>query len=173
MQLSSHGADKRNASLSLQKGPGDLSNRALKRIYAASSRLTANVDRAQIREMIRRGFFSKGIWLDELDTIESVAKDILKSRDNRGRTMLEIDPQFWTNAKEIVDLGAKRRPPAQIRKTALLETIANQAELAVGMDFERGNVQFLNDTKILHSREAYEDDEDPTRRRHLLRLLLR
>lgn len=87
--------------------PTALSNRALKKIYASSSRLTANVDRAQIREMIRRGFFSKGVWLDELDTLESVAREILNSRDNQGRTMLEIDPEFWTNAKYIVDLGAK------------------------------------------------------------------
>lgn len=87
--------------------PAALSNRALKKIYASSSRLKDKVDRAQIREMIKRGFFNKGVWLDELSALESVASEILNSRDNRGRDMREIDPQLWTNAKEIVDIGAK------------------------------------------------------------------
>ena len=84
-----------------------LSNRELKRIYASSLRLTANVDRAQIREMIRRGFFSKGIWLDELDVLESVAKEIMNDGDGKGRTMLEIDAELWMKAKEIVDIRAR------------------------------------------------------------------
>src|SRR5215467_9857913 len=87
--------------------PAKLSNRELKRIYASSLRLTANVDRAQIREMIRRGFFSKGIWLDELDVLESVAKEIMNDGDGKGRTMLEIDAELWMKAKEIVDIRAR------------------------------------------------------------------
>jgi Taurine catabolism dioxygenase TauD, TfdA family len=86
-------------------------------------------------------------------------------------------PRFFYIGWYIRD--AQRHPEtprltdAQSEAIALLETVANKPELAVGMDFERGDVQFLNDTKILHSREAYEDHKDPTRRRHLLRLLLR
>ena len=108
-----------------------LSNRELKRIYASSSRLTANVNPAQIREMIQRGFFSKGVWLDELDVLEAVAQEIINQRDAEGRTMLEIDPEFWARAKEIVDLGAKvpieeRHPVARIsdpkRKRAAART---------------------------------------------------
>ena len=41
-----------------------------------------------------------------------------------------------------------------------------------GQDFRPGDVQFLNNGRILHAREAYEDDDDPARRRHLLRLWL-
>jgi hypothetical protein len=89
------------------KEPIALSNWALKRIYAASLRLTANVDRSQIREMIRRGFFSNGIWLDELDLLESVAKEVVNSRDENGRTTLERDPELWWKAKEIIDLAAR------------------------------------------------------------------
>jgi redox-sensitive bicupin YhaK (pirin superfamily) len=40
------------------------------------------------------------------------------------------------------------------------------------MDFEPGDVQLLNNGKILHSREAYEDHHASERRRHLLRLWL-
>jgi hypothetical protein len=89
------------------KEPAKMSNRELKRIYASSLRLRKNIDRAQIREMIRRGFFSKGIWLDELDVLESVAKEIVNERDGEGRTMLEFDPELLMNAKEIVDIRAQ------------------------------------------------------------------
>ena len=94
------------------KEPTKLSNRELKRIYASSLRLTANIDRAQIREMIRRGFFSNGLWLNELDVLESVAKEIMNDGDGKGRTMLEIDPELWMKAKEIVDIRA-RVPPKE------------------------------------------------------------
>jgi hypothetical protein len=40
------------------------------------------------------------------------------------------------------------------------------------MDFEPGDMQFLKNSVILHSRTAYEDDEDPAQCRHLLRLWL-
>lgn len=90
-----------------QKAAAKPSNRELKRVYASSLRLKANIDRAQIREMIKRGFFNNGVWLDELDVLESVAKEIVDHRDERGRPMQQIDPLLWGNAKEIVDLGAK------------------------------------------------------------------
>ena len=40
------------------------------------------------------------------------------------------------------------------------------------MDFQPGDIQWLNNSVILHAREAYDDDPDPARRRHLLRLWL-
>jgi hypothetical protein len=55
---------------------------------------------------------------------------------------------------------------------SLLESIANDPTFHIAMDFRPGDVQFLNNAKILHSREAYEDDDDPARKRHLLRLWL-
>ena len=89
------------------KEPAKLSNGELKRLHASSLRLTANIDWGQIREMIRRGFFSEGIWLDELDVLVSVSKEIVNQRDEKGQTMLEIDSELWMKAKEIVDVGAR------------------------------------------------------------------
>ena len=40
------------------------------------------------------------------------------------------------------------------------------------MAFEPGDIQFLNNFLILHSRKEYFDDPDPAKRRHLLRLWL-
>src|SRR5215472_12322294 len=105
------------------KDPAKLSNRELKRIYASSLRLTKNIDRAQIREMIRRDFFSKGIWLDELDVLESVSKEIMNDSDEKGRPMGKIAPELWRKAKEIVDIAARvppkdRRPGAAATRTS-------------------------------------------------------
>ena len=54
----------------------------------------------------------------------------------------------------------------------LLESIANDPSFHLEMDFEPGDVQLLNNGRILHAREAYEDSDDPAHRRHLLRLWL-
>jgi hypothetical protein len=40
------------------------------------------------------------------------------------------------------------------------------------MEFERGDMQFLNNHYTVHSRTDYEDYEEDERRRHLLRMLL-
>jgi alpha-ketoglutarate-dependent taurine dioxygenase len=55
----------------------------------------------------------------------------------------------------------------------LIETIANDPSFHLVMDFHPGDVQLLNNATILHAREAYEDADDPSEQRHLLRLWLR
>ena len=55
----------------------------------------------------------------------------------------------------------------------LIESIANDPEFHLEMDFRPGDLQLLNNAVILHAREAYDDYEDAGRRRHLLRLWLR
>lgn len=67
---------------------------------------------------------------------------------------------------------APRLRPEQLDAMALLESIANDPAMHLEMDFRPGDVQLLNNARILHAREAYEDDEDPAERRHLLRLWL-
>jgi hypothetical protein len=69
-------------------------------------------------------------------------------------------------------LDAPRLTDAQREAVELLEQLANDPEFHVTMDFQPGDVQLLNNAKILHSREAYEDEDEPGRRRHLLRLWL-
>jgi hypothetical protein len=67
---------------------------------------------------------------------------------------------------------APRLTPAQLEAMELLETLANDPTFHVEMEFQPGDVQFLNNGRILHAREAYDDHPDPDRRRHLLRLWL-
>jgi hypothetical protein len=61
---------------------------------------------------------------------------------------------------------------AQIEAMGLVETIANDPAFHIEMTFQPGDVQLLNNAKILHAREAYEDADDPQEQRHLLRLWL-
>ncbi|WP_433672571.1 TauD/TfdA family dioxygenase [Nocardia sp. CA-136227] len=60
----------------------------------------------------------------------------------------------------------------QLEAMRMLEDTANDPAFYLPMDFAPGDIQILNNAKILHSREAYTDHEDPARRRHLLRLWL-
>jgi hypothetical protein len=68
--------------------------------------------------------------------------------------------------------AAPRLTPAQLEALDLFEAIANDPAFHIEMDFRPGDVQLLNNARIVHSREAYEDDEELDQRRHLLRLWL-
>jgi hypothetical protein len=65
-----------------------------------------------------------------------------------------------------------RLTEAQREAVELLESIANDPAFHLGMDFRPGDIQLLNNAKVLHAREAYDDFDGPTQRRHLLRLWL-
>jgi len=65
-----------------------------------------------------------------------------------------------------------RLTDAQLEAMALLESIANDPSFHLEMAFQPGDVQLLNNGRVLHAREAFEDDDDPDERRHLLRLWL-
>ena len=65
-----------------------------------------------------------------------------------------------------------RLTPTQIEAMELIEAIANDPAFHIEMDFQPGDIQLLNNAKILHAREAYEDADDPREQRHLLRLWL-
>ena len=103
-----------------------------------------------------------------------------------------LEAQRWFELAPITDLDrtprifyigwyirdAQRHPEVprltdeQLEAMELLESIANDPTFHLEMDFEPGDVQLLNNGRILHSREAYEDHDDPSRHRHLLRLWL-
>ena len=55
---------------------------------------------------------------------------------------------------------------------ALLDLFADP-ELTIDFDLEPGQLQFVNNRAIGHSRTAFEDHPEPERRRHLVRLWLR
>jgi hypothetical protein len=55
---------------------------------------------------------------------------------------------------------------------AFIGEVANRPGLYLDMDFRVGDIQFLSNRTILHSRTDYVDHPEPERKRHLLRLWL-
>ena len=89
---------------------------------------------------------------------------------------LDGQPRVFFIGWYIRDAQRHREVPrltrAQREALDLIEAIANDPSFHVSMEFRPGDVQLLNNAKILHAREAYDDLEDVARRRHLLRLWL-
>lgn len=52
----------------------------------------------------------------------------------------------------------------------VFQEISNREDLRLEMDFQEGDMQFINNHSILHARQAYEDHDEPDRKRRLLRM---
>ena len=63
--------------------------------------------------------------------------------------------------------------PADSDPLDFLESVCRREELAVNFQMERGDMQFVNNRFVLHSRTAFEDHAEPDRRRNFLRLWMR
>jgi alpha-ketoglutarate-dependent taurine dioxygenase len=63
--------------------------------------------------------------------------------------------------------------PSDLEAVEALEQVCRREELAVTFDMRRGDMQFVNNRSVLHSRTAFEDHAEPALRRHFLRLWLR
>lgn len=68
---------------------------------------------------------------------------------------------------DVPPLGADR-----LEFLDLVESIAEEPGIALHMDFQPGDIQFVCNYSTFHSRTAYEDHDDPAAKRHLLRLWL-
>jgi hypothetical protein len=55
----------------------------------------------------------------------------------------------------------------------LVDTLCASDAYRLDMDFRPGDIQFLNNRVVLHSRTDFVDHEEPDRKRLLLRLWLR
>jgi hypothetical protein len=60
----------------------------------------------------------------------------------------------------------------EIAALAFLDELTARDDLRLDMDFQTGDIQFINNFTIMHSRTEYVDDPDPAKKRHLLRLWL-
>ena len=77
---------------------------------------------------------------------------------------------YIRNAQRHADVP--RLTERQLEAMELLESITNDPAFHLEMSFQPGDIQLLNNGRILHAREAYDDWEDLDKRRHLLRLWL-
>lgn len=78
---------------------------------------------------------------------------------------------YIRNAQRHVEVP--RLTSKQSELLDLIEQTANDPKYYLDMNFEVGDIQFLNNAIILHSRTEYEDYEEPSLKRHLLRLWLK
>ena len=65
-----------------------------------------------------------------------------------------------------------RRTEQETEFLDLVDEITHEPGVALHMDFRPGDIQFICNYSIFHSRTEYEDWPEPERRRHLLRLWL-
>jgi hypothetical protein len=91
-------------------------------------------------------------------------------RHASGRLRTFWHSDYFRSVYDHVDIPG---PTAARRELLeLYDSIAASDDLALGMDFEPGDVQLLSNHSILPARTEYEDHEAPERKRHLLRLWL-
>jgi hypothetical protein len=67
---------------------------------------------------------------------------------------------------------ARRLTRAQVEAMDLLDALVNEPRIHLSMAFLPGDMQFLHNHQILHSRNDFENWPEPERHRHLLRLWL-
>lgn len=90
---------------------------------------------------------------------------------HEGRLSAYISKPFIHTAQRFV--GVRKLTEHDEEALELMQEIAGEDGIRLDMDFQPGDMQFLSNYSILHSRTSFEDYEEPARRRHLLRLWLR
>ena len=80
-----------------------------------------------------------------------------------------IPPYIWMSQRHP---DAPRLTPVQTEALQRVVELADDARNHVLMDFQPGDMQFINNFHVLHGRTAYEDDRGQHRVRHLKRLWL-
>jgi hypothetical protein len=110
----------------------------------------------------------------------------IRGEEPKGRKPYYAEPRFcmWKgrlftqHGRTYID-SAQRFPevprltPEMIEAMELVDKLANTDRFRLDMDFRPGDIQFLNNRVVLHSRTDFEDFPEPERKRHLLRLWLR
>lgn len=78
--------------------------------------------------------------------------------------------EYFRSASRLAEVGAL--PEHQQNLLDRYDALAASPDFHLDMRLERGDMQFISNHTIVHARTEYEDDPDPTRKRHLLRLWL-
>ena len=120
------------------------------------------------------------------DLAKVLTEDFYRSRSgetNPGEAAFFKQPIFSfaegyfsaTGASAVIDKaqqlpGVPKFTPAQKEAIALYR--ATVEETALDIEFRAGDIQFLNNFVMLHTRRGFEDWPEPERKRHLLRLWL-
>jgi hypothetical protein len=90
---------------------------------------------------------------------------------HRGMLTCIYVRQYIDSAQQLFP-QARRLTPAQVAAMDLLDELVNDPQIHLSMAFQPGDMQFLHNHQILHSRNDFENWPEPERHRHLLRLWL-
>jgi len=90
---------------------------------------------------------------------------------HNGRLICQHGRTYIDSAQRFAEVP--RLTPQQIEAMELVDKIANTERFRLDMDFAEGDIQFLNNHVVLHSRTDFEDFPEPDRKRRLLRLWMR
>ncbi|WP_374440660.1 TauD/TfdA family dioxygenase [Stella sp.] len=128
--------------------------------------------RPDLLEVLYRGFYNQH---HEMDARHAVTPPLSAERipvmtQTAGRLMGVLDSG---NLRYAVQQGGVTLSDVEIEAYDELQRLARSEEFFLDMNFEEGDIQFLNNRNIMHARTDYEDDPEVARRRHLLRLWLR
>ncbi len=85
-----------------------------------------------------------------------------------GRLFSHYSNTYIRSAQRFEDVP--RLTDAQSEMLDLVPAIAEEPSVYLEMALRQGDIQFVNNHRILHSRTSYEDWDDDARRRYLLRL---
>lgn len=114
------------------------------------------------------GYFYHPAWYDHLGEVEPSLSPIFSFHD--GKLACRY-------LRHYIELGHERRgmPLSQVQIEALnlFDQISHDPSLRLDMMLEPGDIQFCNNYCVMHSRSSFEDFDDLTQRRKLLRLWLK
>jgi len=89
---------------------------------------------------------------------------------HKGRISAIYQRQYIESARRFP--GIAPLTPLQIEALNLFDELANDPKLNLLMELQPGDIQLVHNHTILHDRTAFEDYDEPERKRHLLRLWL-
>jgi hypothetical protein len=87
---------------------------------------------------------------------------------HNGRFYAQHGPTYIKSAQRFEEVP--RLTPQQLEALELVTQLCADDRFRLDMDFRPGDIQFLNNHLVLHSRTGFVDFEEPERKRHLLRL---
>lgn len=89
---------------------------------------------------------------------------------SRSGLSMRYNRCYLESAQRFPDVP--RLDPADVELFDLVDALAESPEFRLDVGFEAGDLLFVNNHTVLHSRTGYEDFAEPNLRRHVLRLWL-
>lgn len=126
-------------------------------------------ERPEMMETLYEGFVYSRRQSDLGDAAPLTDHRIPVFAELDGSTVCHFLPMAIRNA---ADSHGVAMTETEREALALVNEVAQRPGVFLDMDFAHGDIQFLNNRITLHGRTDYTDSDDPTLKRHLLRLWL-